>query len=94
MSVSPVRPIVTSAPRRVVDAPLNGAVVSPLAAAPPPTPSLDCQVTESNPDGSFYVRFYVSPEVGRRLRRRADHVPLADYIWLNVLRQAIESHVY
>lgn len=96
MSVSPVRPVVTPAPRRVVDAPSNGAAVPP-AAAPPlaaPLPALNCQISGTNPDGSIHATIHIDAMITRRLKTRAGNVPLNDYLWINVIRPALESHVF
>jgi hypothetical protein len=56
-------------------------------------PSLDSQVS-FNPDGSCHVTFLMDANMTRRYKSRAQSVPLERYIWDNVLRAALESHVY
>lgn len=46
------------------------------------------------PDGTGCVTITIPPEIMRRLKSRAQNVPLGEYIWHNILKRAIETHVY
>jgi len=65
----------------------------PVAAATYTLPAEPCLV-QLNSDGSADVTVSVSPEILRRIRTRAQSQPLGEYIWLNIMRRALESHVY
>lgn len=57
------------------------------------SPEEPCKVTV-HPDGSLDVLLYVPPEQARRLQSRANNVDLAQYLWDNIYRRAVETHVY
>ena len=62
---------------------------------PLPLPSIppQCTVVEEE-DGTLLVSFRIAPETAKRVKSRASNVPLADYLWANVLNRAIQDHVY
>lgn len=52
-----------------------------------------CQATV-NPDGSINVMLHITPDVGKRYINRVGARPMDEYLWQNILRAALESHVY
>ncbi len=65
------------------------------AAVPPktPAPNTKCLVTEQ-PDGALSVHFYVDEATASRIRKRANGMDLAKYMWENIIRAAVEGHVW
>lgn len=62
----------------------------------PPQPQLQppgCTV-DIRYDGSASVMLRIAPDVMTRIRRRAHTQDLETYLWQNILRPALESHVY
>ncbi len=45
-------------------------------------------------DGSLIITMRIDPVIAKRLEGRAYKQPLGEYLWQNVLRRAIESHVF
>lgn len=96
------KPSVAPPPRRL-DAPAGVAVntgSAPVAATPAllpkPAPITipECVVSNSMPDGSFHVTFYVAPNIASRLRKRAEGKDMGVYLWENLLHRALDAHVY
>jgi|WetSurMetagenome_2_1015567.scaffolds.fasta_scaffold01336_21 hypothetical protein len=46
------------------------------------------------PDGSGEAVVFVDPGVLKRIKTRAGNQDLANYLWLNVFRPALDGHVY
>lgn len=45
-------------------------------------------------DGSADVVFRIEPATMRRIKLRAGSQDLADYLWFNIIRPNVESHVW
>ncbi len=85
-------PMATSSAKSVPPSqPSVGAAGPPTESAPTPRPR--CSV-ELNPDGTAYVTFRLDGDVLKRHQRRAHMQDLAEYLWANVIRAAVESSVY
>lgn len=62
--------------------------------APEPFVNKSCYLLEEldNGEAEFIVR--IPPEIYRRLKTRAQTQPIDEYLWENVLKRALETHVY
>jgi len=49
---------------------------------------------ESQRDGSLTVHFRVDKDTADRLKRRAGVQDLAEHLWLNVIRAAVEGYCW
>lgn len=47
-----------------------------------------------NEDGSAEFSFTIRPDILTRIQRRAYKVPLDEYIWVNIIRPNLQSHVF
>lgn len=47
-----------------------------------------------DPDGSAIAEVHIPIDVMRRLKTRAGTQDLGEYLWENIFRSAISSHVY
>lgn len=81
-----------AAPSQAASASVPPAAVDSPIPAPAAAP-LPCEVV-SWKDGSADVTIHIEPEIVRRIKTRAQSQDLAEYIWQNILKRAIETHVY
>ena len=51
-------------------------------------------VAKTEQNDSLTVTFNLDPVIARRLEGRAGKQDLGEYLWQNVLRRAIEGHVF
>lgn len=51
-------------------------------------------MTKTQPDNGIQVTFLIEPEAAKRLMKKAGTMPLARYLWENILKQAIDTHVF
>lgn len=51
-------------------------------------------IAHTEADGSLTVTLSIDPVIARRLEGRAGKQDLGEYLWQNVLRRAIEGHVF
>ena len=65
----------------------------PATPSQPPTPSFPC-VVSIYPDGTGAAEFRIEPEIMRRINNRRANVSFEEYIWINIIRPALEGHVY
>ena len=65
------------------------------ASHPPNAPVLPkpCRILSENADG-LTVSVHIEPEILRRIRTRSQSQPIDDYVWANIIRPALNSHVY
>ena len=49
---------------------------------------------ENFPNGEMVVRMRLDRETSARLRSRAQTMPMGEYLWENLLKQAISTHVF
>lgn len=52
-----------------------------------------CNFSE-NKDGSGYCMFKIDPLTLSRIKSRAQSRQIAEYLWTEILRRAVEGHVY
>lgn len=69
------------------------AVDSTASQDPQVSMTVKCSAVEQ-PDGSIHVSFVIHPMASKRLRSRAQKIPLSQYIWDNFLKSAIDSALY
>jgi len=51
-------------------------------------------IADVQPDGGIQVHFLIEPADAARLMRRAQTMPLSRYIWENIVRRAVQDHIY
>ena len=51
-------------------------------------------LAQDQPDGGIQVHFLIDSTVARKLRTRAGRMPMAKYLWENILHRSIQDHVY
>jgi hypothetical protein len=73
--------------------PTGGQTQAVSAPAAPHYLSDPCQA-QIEKDGQLKVTFYLDPVIAKRLEGRAGKQPLGEYLWQNVLRRAVEGHVF
>lgn len=59
----------------------------------PVTLAEPCQVSD-NSDGSLSVSFRVDEFAAKRLKLRANGMPLSRYMWENILKGVVDGHVF
>lgn len=68
-----------------------------LATHPPVKPKpavfLDCQI-ETMPNGEGVTNIVIPADIMKRLKNRSQGVDLNRYVWENVFKPALNSHVY
>jgi hypothetical protein len=47
-----------------------------------------------NADESAFAMILIPADIMRRIKTRAHNQDYADYIWLNIMKPALNSHVY
>jgi hypothetical protein len=65
----------------------------PVTSTAPKVYTAGCLITES-PTGEGLARVTIPAEVMKRMKTRSNGVEMGQYLWENVLRQALYGHVY
>lgn len=76
----------------MVKKPIEPPILKP-AFVPGSLRPIPCVVGE-NEDGSCEIILHVDADIMRRMRNRAQSQDLGTYLWQNVIRAALESHVF